>query len=304
MDNGRRTRLILALALALVPFTMAAQTLIDLALQVKGILPVANGGTGVATTSAGTFFGRNIYQGAGEPSFISFSLLNGVVTIPSAGTRVAINVATGSGAVASGETFTAVGTASDIPGSTSTAPARQLATSTTNGNVASTSSNLNYLTGKHLIAESRFKLSATSKRRDWLVFTDQTAATMGGSDNPAGNYVGLWYCNDAASTNCQKAGVDFDATTFWCVSKDGTTQSLADSSVSTITSLHLMTIVEDTVTPAYDIFIDGSSVCHITTHLPTATTVTRYVESTTCTQCTPTAQNFQFQGLALVMDYY
>lgn len=53
--------------------------------------------------------------------------------------------------------------------------------------------------------------------RAFVGFTDQTLATMNGSDNPAGNYVGMQFSSARGDTNWQ------------FVYKDGTTQTVVDS---------------------------------------------------------------------------
>jgi hypothetical protein len=75
---------------------------------------------------------------------------------------------------------------------------------------------------------------ASTGSRNFIGFTDQTLATMVGADNPAGNYCGFFRC----SVN---GGLEHSSWRF--VTKDGTTQNLADTGVTfTATNIYELSI--------------------------------------------------------------
>jgi hypothetical protein len=202
--------------------------------------------------------------------------------------RWAIEFWTGSGVSIYGDTQTQSGTTLQDNVATATAPAsRTFGTSAVDGNVASeVGLKTIWVTGtRHLYRQMYYQLDSIITRRDWFGgFTDQTAATMGVSDNPAGNYASFWYCNDGVGAGCQKGGVDYDATNFWCATKDGTTQTLTNSGVAADTNRHKTEIYESS-SGTYKFYIDGSLVCSNSTHAPTAGTVVRYAQTVTCMGC-------------------
>lgn len=252
-----------------VPRGVHASTLINLAEQVMGILPVANGGTGLNSTSA-NFVLIGPTSGSGAPTWRLNT--SGSSGMPKPNTqRWEYRVRTGPstpltivGDVDSGD---APGGFAGVAATSTTPDAGQFKTTSTSGTQADIFGNANYVMGRNVSFQTYNKISATANARLWISLSDQTVATMGASDNPAGNYAGFWYCNDA-STACQKNGSSFDATTFWCVSKDNSTQTLTDSSVTVDTNWHRFQITFNDSTPNAVFSIDGSAVCTLTTHLP------------------------------------
>lgn len=81
-----------------------------------------------------------------------------------------------------------------------------------------------------------FQFVATTSVRGFIGYTDQTAATMLAADNPAGNYVGLSYSSARGDT------------TWKIATKDGTTQTLTDTTVARNTGNYGMRIVNDQYT--------------------------------------------------------
>ncbi len=280
IEVTRRTAYFAAL-LILMLLSLAASTAINLSdtNRTSGLLPQARGGTGAATTAAGTVFGRSYLAGTGAPSFIASSLA-GSVPFPSIG-RFTIENATGTTSTIYGDTFTFVCSVGTNAAATSTLPSyAQCATSTVNGNVASISGNTNYVVGRNLRWQKHYALSSTVTRRDWWGLTNQTSATMGASDDPAGYYASFGY-------STSRGGTDYD-----CITKDNVTQELKNSGITVDTNFHQFEIVE-TVGVNFLFYIDGALVCTNNTNLPASGTPLRYSDSTTCLTCTPTAVNFK-----------
>jgi hypothetical protein len=273
--------------------TLAAATQINLTTNVTGLLPVANGGTGVATANAGTVFGRPQTAGSGAPGFYTYAAVLGSIPLPNTG-RSTLSEAVGDGTQNLGDEANFSGTTITNNVATSTAPPTvTVGTSAANGNVASISGNLNYVVGRNPYYQYRWTAANITTRRDWIAtLTDQTSATMGASDNPAGNYAGFWFCADGAGTACQKNGSSFDATTYWCVTKDNTTQQLTDSAVTADTSAHEFEVYESAA-GIYDFYIDGTKVCTNSTNPPTSGAVLRYSNTVTCIGCA-SGRNFDW----------
>lgn len=78
---------------------------------------------------------------------------------------------------------------------------------------------------------TRFKLEQTTLCRFFIGFSDQSLATMLASDNPAGSYVGIQYSSARGDT------------TFQWVNKDGTTQSLLNTTIAVDTAVHYVAII-------------------------------------------------------------
>jgi hypothetical protein len=142
------------------------------------------------------------------------------------------------------------------------------------GTAASTNSassiegNLNYNTSSNPTYQTYMALTNTANARVWAGLTNQTAATMAASDNPAGNYAAFRYSTAAGDT------------TYKCITKDGTTQTIADSGVAPGTGGHKFEILH--LASGQTTFkIDGGWACANTTHLPASSTMTRYVNTIT-----------------------
>lgn len=281
MTISRRTLSLLAvLLLALLGF--GASTAINLSdtNRTSGLLPVVRAGIGVATANAGTVFGVARTAAAGAPGFFTPTAYDFNATPYSL--RWALISATGTGGTVYGDVDTGTCTGGFTQAvSTSTLPSySQGATNTTNGNVCSQVGNLNYVVGRTLIYQSYYALSAVITRRDWMGFTDQTAATMGASADPAGN----------------RAMFGFDTglveTTWKCSTKDATTETRTNSAVTVDSAFHTFEIYE-TAGVNFKFYIDSVLVCTNSTHLPTSGTPMRYSNQTTCLTCTPTALNIK-----------
>lgn len=287
MKVSDKTLYILAV-LALVRLSIAASTAVNLSdpNRVSGIAPTTIGGTGVATAAANTVFAGPTFGAAAAPSFKAFATVMGAIPT---NRRFAFIGATGSATGGFQDISTTAGTVTQNVSSSGSPPNTQFATNTTDANVASESGNLNNVVGKNLFYEGVIKLSSTATRRTWIGFTDQTAATMGASDNPAGNYAALRHSTAAADTN------------FQCITKDATTQTVTDSGVAATTNIQKITIIE-TAGVSFTFLINDAVACTNVTHLPTTATPLRYFQSVTCVVCTPTAQNFQRAQVVMLED--
>ena len=125
----------------------------------------------------------------------------------------------------------------------------------------------------------------------WLGFTDRTLAVQAASGNPAGNYACFRFV----------AGTD---TTFKCVTKDGTTQTVTDSGITPAagfwtglgTSIgHLFQIISNDTVPEVLFYIDGALVATNTAHLPTSGTATSWI----CAQSSLASAN----GVGCIVPY-
>jgi hypothetical protein len=115
-------------------------------------------------------------------------------------------------------------------------------------------------------------------RRFFIGFTDQTGATMLAGDDPAGNWAGFAFCNDAG------AACDADQTNFQCVLKDGTTRNRIDSGVVAATDTRYGLEIKESPAGTWHWYIKTGTgslteVCGTgtTTNAPTSGTGTQYV---------------------------
>lgn len=258
--------------------TIAAVSQVNLTRDVLGLLPVANGGTGVATASANYIFAGPLSGAAAAPSFKTFASAMGAVPLPNT-RRWTLVQATGSTTLGTGDIFTQGGTIANAAASATAPSVTQFTTTTTNANVASETGNLNYVVGRTLYRQDYRILSTTTTRRDWWGLSDQTVATMGAADDPAGNYAAFLYSSVVGAN-------------FMCVTKDNATQSSVSSGVAADTSLHYFEILENPGV-SFLFYIDGVLVRTAIVNLPTTATPLRYVSTVTCVVCTPTTQNFK-----------
>lgn len=100
----------------------------------------------------------------------------------------------------------------------------------------------------------------------WFGFSDQTAAVMT-TNNPAGNYAAFRYST---------TGVD---STYKCITKDGSTQTITDSLVTADRSTHTFRVKCMDAQSKVVFFIDGRSVATNSANLPVSGTMMRYFES-------------------------
>ncbi len=286
MTISKRTLYLLAV-LGLMIISLGAVTQVNLTNQVVGLLPIANGGTNTATAAANAVFIGPASGSAAAPSFRLPSPWEFGAVPNSAIGRIMFEFSTGTGISDYGDVTAGAGTVTHAL-ATSTLPSyTQTATSTTNNNVGGLSGNLNYVAGRGLRYFGYGSQSSLGAQRVWHGLTDQTIATMGASDNPAGNYAAVHYCNDGANAGCAVDNTDW----FLCT-KDNTTINCADSTVAADTSFHTFLIVEN-IGASFDLYIDGTLRANSALHLPTSTTPMRYVDAVTCMTCTPTAQNLR-----------
>lgn len=129
--------------------------------------------------------------------------------------------------------------------------------------------NLNYRVGKNIRLYMDGGPARTNNERVWWGLTDQTAATMSASDNPAGNYAAFRYSTVAGDTHYQ------------CITKDGSTQTVVDSGVTPLginvpANSEQFAIIFQDGTPNVLFYIHGNLVATIATHLPTSGTNTRF----------------------------
>jgi hypothetical protein len=174
----------------------------------------------------------------------------------------------------SGTTFSIVGdvaTAIVAPtavAATTTEPGRlNYATTNVLNNANSVSGNTNYDTDNRILYQTSAAITITTIVRVWLGITNQTAATMSASANPAGNYAAFRYDTGAADA------------TYKCITKDNANQNIIDSGVAPGTGGHIFEIRQSSTDVVFG--IDGTKVCTSAANLPAANTLMRYSNSIT-----------------------
>ncbi|MEK7603225.1 MAG: hypothetical protein AAB459_03210, partial [Patescibacteria group bacterium] len=164
-----------------------------------------------------------------------------------------------------------VSTAGTAPTSivaTATEPAKlNYATGATSGNVNHHSGNPNYSTTSAISYQSYISLPATTTVRHWAGITNQTAATMAGSANPAGRYAAFRYDTGAGDANWK------------CVTKDNVTQNVVDSGIAIATTGFRLEIILTTAIATFK--INGVEVCNTAANLPGAGVLFRYTNTVT-----------------------
>lgn len=166
-----------------------------------------------------------------------------------------------------GDIVTASGTASAVTATTSTPPMINYATNNTNGNSAGINGNTNYNSSNNPGFQTYVQIPTRTNIRIWSGFTNQTRATIGGSNNPAGDIAAFRY--DTAT----------DGTTWRCVTKNNSTINVQDSGVTVGTAGVKLEIILSSGNVAFK--IDGVEVCNNTANLPRANQMLRYVNSIT-----------------------
>jgi len=191
--------------------------------------------------------------------------------VPKPNTRRVTNIMySGTGttfAYPTGDIVTASGTASAVTATTSAPPMINYATNNTNGNIAGINGNTNYNSSNNPGFQTYIQLPNTSNVRIWSGFTNQTRATIGGSNNPAGDIAAFRY--DTAT----------DGTTWRCVTKNNSTINVQNSGVTVGTAGVKLEIILSSGNVAFK--IDGVEVCNNTANLPRANQMLRYVNSIT-----------------------
>ncbi len=115
--------------------------------------------------------------------------------------------------------------------------------------------------------EMKFKLDTTSSVRMWAGIAGTVLATMLGSDTPAQNFAALRFSTVASDT------------TFKCVTGNGTTTTVVDTTIAPGTSFHVVQIDFNDAVPNVSFTLDGTSRCSspITTTLPTQGTAVEWL---------------------------
>jgi hypothetical protein len=162
-----------------------------------------------------------------------------------------------------GDNFTnaGTGTATATAATTSQPATINYATANALNNIAGISGNTNYNSSGKIGYQTYISLPATATMRVWAGVTNQTAATMAGSANPAGTYAAFRYDTGAGDT------------TWRCITRDGTTQNNQNSGINISTSGFKLEIVISS--GSVEFMVNGVTVCTNTTNLPTANTLLR-----------------------------
>lgn len=153
-----------------------------------------------------------------------------------------------------GDITTLTGTGSAVnPDSTNPNYVNIITSAATTGTDVGWGGNTNYNFARTLRAHFYIKLQETANERYWFGLTDQTATTMAGADDPAGNYAAFRY-SSALDTNWR------------CVTKDNTTQGTSDSAIAVGTTAVLLSLI---ATPSsVKFYINGTLNTTRTTNLP------------------------------------
>lgn len=183
---------------------------------------------------------------------------------------------------------TNTGTVSNIAPTATEEPAANWATGTTSGNDAGSNGNLVWRWDntanqrRNLYYRTRLAVQESTSVRSFWGLSDQSLATMVSADNPAGNYFGLQFSTARGDTNWQ------------CICKDNTTQNVTDSTVAFSAGTYLtLELIGDNSVPNVTVKINGSTVCTLTTNLPTNGTNLRHVSGGET--ITTAARNFRAQ---------
>jgi hypothetical protein len=245
-----RKRALLAIAGVAFVLGLAASTQIDLTKQVVGTLPHGNGGTDV--TSPGS--SGNVLTSNGS-SWTSAA--------PAGGSGSGLPTFFGSSGKRT-EFMTRSGNSSekDTNGvDSSNSPNWNAATTTTPGNIVNYSGGyvegqLQWLTGKNIHWQEYGLIQSTSSSISVTMGMSDTNTNSGnGSATPSGKYAMFRYIH-GTDTNWQ------------CMTSDGSSQTLTNSSTAVDTNAHTWDIKFNDSTPNVVFSIDGSTVCTLTTHLP------------------------------------
>ena len=140
------------------------------------------------------------------------------------------------------------------------------------GTVSGVIGNVNYRVGRNIRATIfAGPAGKITDERWWWGFTNQSLATQGGSDNPAGNYAAFRFSTNAGDTAWQ------------AITKDGTTQNVLPTGiVPVINQTQIFTIVFNDSVPNVQFFINGVLVATSSAHLPTSGTNLAYVLTNNC----------------------
>jgi len=177
-----------------------------------------------------------------------------------------------------GDIVTPGGTATASAASTTQPPMINYATNNTNGNVAGINGNTNYNSSASPSFQTYIQFPvAPATMRVWAGLTNQTRATMGASNNPAGDFAAFRY--DTAT----------DGTTWRCVTKDNGTINAQNSGVTVTTAGVDMEIIISSGNVAFK--INGVEVCNNVANLPRANQMMRY--SVSMTNLVGSSHNFR-----------
>ena len=132
-------------------------------------------------------------------------------------------------------------------------------------------SNAFYFVGRNIAFNIIAYLNGLLTSRYWFALTNQTLATMGASDNPAGIYAGFRFSPSTAGD------------VYWqCITKDNVTQNIISSGIVPngpfIT--HSYSIVFNDGVPNVQFYIDKELVATSVSHLPVVRTPLQWVAST------------------------
>jgi hypothetical protein len=159
------------------------------------------------------------------------------------------------------------------------------------GTVTSVSGTTNYVAGRNIGFWFQGFLNRITDTRLWFGVTNQTAATMGGSDNPAGSYAAFRFSTFAGDTVWQ------------CITKDGTTQNVQSSGVAPVVNATQTFVIEfDDTVPNIRFYINGTLVATSTAHVPASGTLMRFALTETWA-LTNTNSALNFSQLRMRSDF-
>lgn len=145
-------------------------------------------------------------------------------------------------------------------------PTSTCATAATTGQAAGGgTSNGGWFAGNNLMATVKARLTPITNVRFWLGFLTVSQAansTYAATATPAADYAAFRYDTSAGDTNfqCKSSG------------NTGSTVTSTNSGFAADTAFHTFKIVENSSTPSFLFYIDGSLVCTHTTNIPASGT--------------------------------
>jgi hypothetical protein len=225
-------------------------------------------------------------------AFVAAAVAGGGV-VPFVFSRKSGTTLNGNGSIPNdyGDVSTVTGS-SAVQGTTATLSASLAIFSGTTTTVSGIAGSLIYRTGRniHLVMLAAAAGKITDERY-WFGLTDQTLATQGGSDNPAGNYAAFRFSTNASDTVWQ------------AITKDGTTQNVQSTAVApVINTTQAFAIVFDDTNNNVKFYINGTLVATSSSNLPSAGTNLRYVATNNCFAST-TNNGFYFAQTQISSDF-
>lgn len=259
----KRCAILTILILEAAWFLYAAQTKPNMSWQVKGLLPIANGGTNTDTTSAGYSF-QGPASGTGAPSFQATpDLVYQPALIYPSKAHNFIMLPTGT---ASNVSYGITGTGTSCTNNLSTTTTAVNCTYTSSGVTVwafAADANLFPVSGHGAAFSWEMKIERVTSCRIYIHLGNLGVPQ---NANPAvSSAAEFYFCTDTG------AACSPDNTTWQIATADGTTRSATSTSATPDTNLHRYSIIDNG--SSFDFQIDGTSIGTRSSNLPAAAVI-------------------------------